>query len=315
MLSEVQAEKIKNKKIRKENRKMNNFEEFVSNVIENIRGVLPEEDRDAVIETVDVKKNNDVRKTGLVIKKAEDQVMPVVYMEDCFEAYKHGRSYEDIVQSILGARKEALEDMNFNLDFSFEEAKNKIIPRVVNFKENEEFLADKPYRKVMDLAVYYRIVLDIGDRGMASAEIVNGCLEKWGCTENMLYEIATENMIQMFPVKCRLLTDMIFDITGKNPIDAGIGADDIYVITNYAGINGANVILDENTLKMMQEKLGDYYILPSSVHELLLVPMSEKLDDEYLRNMVQEVNEDIVSETDRLSNNIYTYTDAGLQVA
>lgn len=97
-------------------------------------------------------------------------------------------------------------------------------------------------------------------------------------------------------------------------------ATDMYVITNKEQVNGAAVLLDKDYLKEVHEQLGDYYILPSSVHEILVIPMnalvspSFNIIQQHLNSMIAEVNNQEVRYKEILSWQAYKYTDNGLEV-
>jgi hypothetical protein len=82
----------------------------------------------------------------------------------------------------------------------------------------------------------------------------------------------------------------------------------MYVCTNVNKCNGAGVIFYKDFLKNISEKVGtDLYIIPSSIHEVIIVPANDKIDSELLKSMVPEVNETEVTVTEVLSNHVYLY--------
>lgn len=99
-----------------------------------------------------------------------------------------------------------------------------------------------------------------------------------------------------------------------------LGASGMYVITNKEQTNGAAVLLDKEYLNEVHDQLGDYYIIPSSVHEILVMPMNLlvspdfDIDRQHLNSMIAEVNNQEVRYKDILSWQAYKYTDNGLQV-
>ena len=82
------------------------------------------------------------------------------------------------------------------------------------------------------------------------------------------------------------------------------------VITNNSGIKGASSILNEELMKNISKKghTNKFVLLPSSIHEVLLVPVAEKPSDLEMKDyneIVMEVNTQEVSENERLSDHAY----------
>lgn len=82
----------------------------------------------------------------------------------------------------------------------------------------------------------------------------------------------------------------------------------VYMLTNDTGINGAFCLLYDDVIKnFAKEQNWNVYILPSSVHELMLVPEQEDTALEFLAELVVEANQTAVGLIDLLSDNIYYY--------
>ena len=82
----------------------------------------------------------------------------------------------------------------------------------------------------------------------------------------------------------------------------------MYVLTNADKMNGANSILDAKTMEDISEKIGgDFYILPSSLHEVIILPDTPEMDKDYLEHMVQDINAGQVAPEDKLSDHVYMY--------
>ena len=88
---------------------------------------------------------------------------------------------------------------------------------------------------------------------------------------------------------------------------SGPGEDAMYVISNSDKTFGAAALLDSDAMDKIEEQIGEFYILPSSVHECILVPKKEDMDLATLENMVQEVNATQVSKEEKLSDHVYAY--------
>ena len=79
------------------------------------------------------------------------------------------------------------------------------------------------------------------------------------------------------------------------------------VLTTKGAVNGAGILFCDSVLQKIHEKLGDYFVLPSSIHELIIVPVSEGIDRDELTEMVKTINATEVAPADRLSDKVYLY--------
>ena len=96
--------------------------------------------------------------------------------------------------------------------------------------------------------------------------------------------------------------------------DGGVPVDEwepdgspVTVLTTRGGMEGAGVIYCDTILEKIWKKVGDFYILPSSIHEVLVVPVSEGIDRTELEAMVRTINRDEVALDDRLSDRVYLF--------
>ena len=90
----------------------------------------------------------------------------------------------------------------------------------------------------------------------------------------------------------------------------------LYVLTNQEKVNGANVMLCPVALQKVHEELGEpYYILPSSIHEVMVVRESEDMDIGRMKEMVKKVNLSTVEPEDLLSYEVFRYDGRKLSVA
>lgn len=199
--------------------------------------------------------------------------------------------------------------------------KSRIFLRVMSAKTGKSIEKDFPIDRKLDLAVGYRVLSELNEDGaMISAPLTDSELSECGLKKEELYALALENTGKLFKTRLYRLEDLVKHIcTGASATDlinADRLEDDIYVLTNDSGMFGAAVMLHEPTLNRLQEQLGSaFYVLPSSVHEVLIVPERESYDPEMLRETVEGVNSTVVAETDFLSDNVYRYDSVnGIQI-
>lgn len=298
---------------------MMSFEDFKQNVADSIKNHLPEKYEDAEISISTMTKNNDTKLTGITLKQEEGNVSPCIYLNDYYKAYEEGADLDELIgklAEIYVSNDNKEYDVNQLTDF--EAVKDKISCRVINAEHNEEYLKDKPHTDIEDLAVVYSVVLGKDNDGVYSVMVDDRMLNSYGITVDELHETAVDNLSKQ-DVSFKSMRDTVMEMMFPNGVSENDpfmammlppeeDMPDMYVLTNEGGLYGASEILNTPFMDEIATQLGgDYIVLPSSVHETLIVPMSEDLDREALENMVQEVNVGAVRPEDRLSDHVYQY--------
>ncbi len=195
----------------------------------------------------------------------------------------------------------------------YNKSKEHLFIRVCDQKKNEEYLKHIVHMPLNGLACTYSVYSTIDENGMSSIQITNRMLSQWGITKEQLHEDALKNMQNIFPPRLFSLTDVVMNIVNDTVEEDHIMIDepldcDLYCLTNSRKMNGASYICDEQLMEDIGERFGEnYYILPSSLHEVILVPETIGDDVESLQEIVRTVNETTVDERDFLSDDIMLY--------
>ncbi|MBQ3514803.1 MAG: hypothetical protein IJA32_13595 [Lachnospiraceae bacterium] len=282
------------------------YQEFLLQVKEQILKHIEEpESYDITIRKV--RKNNGVVLDGLSIIGRNQNVSPTIYLNSYFKQYQEGRDFESIVKEIYyiyinnPPENFEVEPEDFN---SYEFVKGSIFYRIVNYKSNQILLKDCPFYRIQDLAVTFRVLAQKDEKGIATVLVTNAMMNLWNVTMEELKALASINTPMLFPMKVESLTKVLEEyINLEHSMTVPL-----FVLTNSIGINGASCILYEDALKSLsQEWESDIYILPSSVHEVLLLPVRQEFDKDYLETIVQEANQTVVSREEFLSDHVYYY--------
>ncbi|MCR5683997.1 MAG: DUF5688 family protein [Lachnospiraceae bacterium] len=277
-----------------------------------------------------VLKNNSVELTALTIRERGAVSAPNIFLDSYYHEYQKGRDISDISGDVLNVfleNKDRLDVSTFD-DFSFEKLKERIFFKLVNFSLNLELLKSLPYIQKGDLALIFACLIEHKGDGISSVRIDNSLMEKWNTNAEELYELARVNSTRLFPPKVFTLnTSNLTALLENRMSDPGIEnileskqdgilcgyelADDIsmlYVLTNTDGIDGAACIAYEGLLERIYRKLGtEFFILPSSVHEVIILPDNGKIEASGLSRMVNEINHTTLSAMDVLSDRVYHY--------
>lgn len=288
-------------------------EEFKNKFIDGLySGGLPSS---IEIEEKIVQKNNETL-TGLIFKGSSN-VSPTMYLERIYEAYENGaQSLEEVVKTTLETIRNAIiEGKKFeNLDSQikdFASVQDKIIPSLMRVKGNEQYLKDKPHQIIDDMAVYYRIKLSnfetipIGDSlvktwKMQNDEFVN--LANALIDVNQQYNIT--DMADFIAKRIGIPEDI--PLEEKKAFLGQAPEDTMLIVSNKEKFYGAAAILSKEIKEKIKE-LGDVYILPSSIHEVLIVPAKKGTVEELeeYEEMVRSVNQTEVAPNEILSDNVY----------
>lgn len=261
-----------------------------------------------------VPKNNGLVLDGLSFCTGQSRVSPTIYLEPFYQKYRSGIPMEQILAEITGLY--ARSGLSTSFDPSQLEQPAYVRPRIayrlVHASSNAGQLAQMPYRLLMDLAKVYYLYLGEEDGNQMTVPVSRQHLRLWNIDEAELERLADENTPRLFPAHICSILDILSDST---PTDAHPGEPaPFYVLTNQAGLGGAACMLYDGILKDFGERMGsDLLILPSSVHEVLLLPFNNDGQIEELCRMVSEINSQEVPGDERLSNQVYRFTrDSGL---
>lgn len=284
---------------------MMNFEEFMAWVKENITSKDLKETSQVEISVV--KKNNGVSKAGLSIREDEHDVSPLLYLDDYYIHYQNGELLENIIRNIRADydKKVQIAAVKIPNLQEFENIRGRVIYRLVNYEKNKEILEDCPHIRLYDLAVTFRWVARIDDVGVSTSLITNKQVKEWGVSVNDLVLAARQNTPRLFPAQ---IIDMEEMLAGMVSFILYPSAIPMYILTNKQELNGASALLYGDILKDFANKKGaDMYILPSSIHEVIMVPADRINDPTKLLSIVHDANTTVVSIGDVLSDSVYYY--------
>lgn len=267
----------------------------------------------ATVTIQDIIKNNNTHLDGLTILTQTCNISPTIYLNQYFRQYEDGRPLPSICQDILRLYEENKPSQNIDITFftDYDKVKSRIIFKLVNYEQNRELLKTVPHFRFLDLAVVFNCLLDSHATGSATILIHTHHLNFWGITRDDLYALALNNTPRLLKYDLRNMTDILKELL------TGVDCDDfvpqeacpMYVLSNEHKLNGSVCILYQNLLKTFAEQLGsDLYILPSSIHEVLIIPACGKNSGQELTDMVREVNATQVAREEILSDHVYYFS-------
>ncbi len=294
---------------------MMSFEEFREYILQEIR---VRADGTFQVKKHDVTKNNNVKQTGIVVVKEGTDIGPCVYLDGLYREYEsEGMKFDETVDEVyrlIQQHGEDVPDVDISGFRNWETVHGDIRAKLINAEQNKEQLREIPHRMFLDLAVvYYAVVKDHAQEEIGTLLIRHEHMEKWGQEEENLYQTAMINMradgeADLFTIET-VIKHIMPGITfpserGKVPWDTGM-----YILTNRRRRFGAAEILDRKTLRMVADQVGDgFIVLPSSLHETIVLPSRDETEYKRLADMVREVNDTQVDAEERLSYHVYVYS-------
>ncbi len=281
-----------------------NYNEFIERVRE-LLSIRLSHSYEIVLKKV--VKNNDVCRYGISAFPKEGnngkKVSRIVYLEDFYQEYEDEQEYnlEGIVSEICSILTDFTSPGFNETDYTdIDKVKDKIIFELVNYEKNEKRLLDRPYIKIMDLAVIFAFVATDLGRDFGVVHITNEIAKQFGLTRDEIWEFAKVNTPKLLKADIMPMSSFVYDEKADN--------EEMYIICNRKKTSGAGVILYDRILEELSSELeSDLYILPSSVHETIVIRADKNKDVYALQEMVKNINNTVVSAEDILSDKVYCY--------
>lgn len=264
----------------------------------------------------DVMKNNGVVLRGITLMQDDSNISPTIYLNPYYDAYENGDTtlgtvIDEVIDTYERNKINRSIDMKFFLNY--ETVKSRIIFKLINTEKNRELLRDVPYIPFHDLSIVFQCLVSEERFGNASILIHNVHLQLWKVNARELYECALENTPLLQGYELADMNTVLEEMKALGGIDDEEIEDmqqevPMYVLSNKSRINGASCILYKDILKdfaMVVDK--DLYVLPASIHEVILLPSDGTQESEQLKEMVREINQSQVEKEEVLSDSVYYY--------
>lgn len=267
-------------------------------------------------------KNNGKERMGVLIETPGVNISPTIYLEEYYESYLKGRNLGQIVDEIIHFYNSIRQEESWDCERlrSYDGVRDRVVFKLVNTAKNRKFLDMMPHRSFLDLSIVFYVLLEATSDGTAALAVSNSHAEQWKVCADTLWADAVRNAKRLLPAEFVTMDHALKEILGENTGIADRGEsgnlllgdvrekDGMYILSNSLRSYGAACIAYPHILEMIGEILQtDYYVLPSSVHEVIIVPFSPGLDSRELDEMVREINVTQVAEEEVLSSHVYLF--------
>lgn len=293
------------------------YKEFLTEIQKRILEYMPEQYQDAEVTIRKIIKNNNTEHMALELCRQSKEISPLIYLEQPFVQYQEGKSVEEIIKQLVNIclNKPKFEIPNVKeLISDFEKVQGFLRLQIINKEYNNKKLYDIPYKNLdnTDLAVVFRIYLPTQEVKNATVSVSNSLLFAWNKTIDDIYPVALQNTMLANPARIDSMIHIITKTSDeymKNEIkNFQIEPYEQYVLGNLDGMNGAAVLLYPNILEQLAQNAGaNLFILPSSIHEVILMQDTGELDAKELQAIVMSINSSEVLPEEKLSDEVYYY--------
>ena len=286
--------------------------EFAVKVRNAVRKELGAEYR---VEIKEIRKNNGVVLQGLLILTPGQSVTPTIYLNTFLDIYESGVSFAEVTRKLIAIYRKDTPKTEVDMNFfrSFGRVKDRICYRLVGTRGNEDLLSKVPHIEFLDLALCFYYAYQSEALGEGTILIHDSHVEMWETSTAELLGLAKENTPRLFPWTCCSLNDVLQEMTeeGAYAREGIVRNVPMSVLSNQKKLHGAVCMIYPGVLEELALRMkGNFFILPSSVHEMILLADTGIGETENLKKMVMEINSTQVAPEEILSDSLYYYDSA-----
>ncbi|MCM1120425.1 MAG: DUF5688 family protein [bacterium] len=288
------------------------MEEFINAVRTRVQDIAGMESR---VDVHEVRKNNNVLLHGMTIMRQGQNVSPTIYLDGFYEMLCDGEELEHIVKRILEVYVRGLPRNHVDMEFfkDFTKVKERIVYRLVNRQKNEELLTRIPHVEFLDLAICFYYSYEHPELGAGMILIHNTHMKLWKTSHRELMKLAEINTPRLMPSCLCSMDDALEGVLDGESMEEFQKLQRetqkyLYVLSNATRCQGAAAILYPGVLAQAARQLrGSFYILPSSIHEVILLSDQGQDSGNGLHEMIADINQSQLREEDVLSDYAYRY--------
>lgn len=261
-------------------------------------------------------RNNGDVLDGLVILENGVNIAPTLYLNYYYKSYRTGTCFQETYEQILKhyETNKTTESIDVSFFTDFDKTESRIVFKLIHYEKNKKLLQDTPHIPFLDLAIVFYCYIPLDPSvGNATILIRSSHLDLWNQTAQSLYPIARKNAARLLPPKFHNMNSLMEEMLQLRPYPTVMIPEDplypMYVLTNSQSMFGASCLLYDGLIRSLADRFqSDFYILPSSIHETILIPAScdSRMND--FSDMVREVNETQVADEEILSDHAYYYS-------
>lgn len=279
-----------------------NKQEFTKELVDIISRRLGEW---YLVDTRGVTKNNNTNLQVISIQAKDKDAAILIYVDELFNQFYRGRCIYDIVDEILDLCHSKYPRYDSSIVDNLLHMLDKIYCKFINTEANAMFLYDTPHKEWNDLSIVYYFYLGRdGDRHQ-TITISNKFLKLLGLSLEELDHLAMTNTKRDLYPHIKDIGTLFREVNGCDME----GPCSMHIVTNSLKISGAIGVLFKECLADFARRMNatHLWVIPSSIHEMLLLVDDGTMDSRFLRQMIHDVNVEKVAPEEVLSWNCYFY--------
>ena len=295
------------------------FNDFCAAIVDGLKEKYPNYE----IEARQINKTNVVKK-GVSIRRNSSAISPTVYLDDLYKNIEEANQAIQMITTVI--RDCEKRDDTLNLDFDpyvitdWNSVKERIVPVFINHERNGHIIRTCPHKQFLDLEVVFYYILEAHtlSEGYGSILITNKIMETWpdDITLDVLYHTAKQNVFildcnvsHISSIITKIMRNQGFPEAMIRGLTLCVGDTPGYIITNKFDYRGSNLVFANGDIceRIAEEYDNDLYILPVSVHEVMVLPVTGSEDINSMKQMVKQINKTELKPEDFLSDSIYYY--------
>lgn len=299
---------------------MNTVKKFSEYVQMQIQEYLPEQYQEADCHMKEILRNNGGYGTSMEFHVPGENVVCSIHMDPYYAEFKQGRPFGEIMEKIAIQIQDTYEIEKLMKEIhieDFQRIKAYLRISLVNTGRNRERLLCMPHMEMEDLSMVCRVDIP-SPEGHGRMEVTNDVLKVWGISKETLFDTALKNMQEskdyIMQAGSSKIYELFADATAPEnllnaPADVALDPGELfYVLTNKENNRGASAMLCPWVMKKVSDLFPEgFYIIPSSIHESLIVQENGGKSVKELREILRNVNRTAVENEEVLSDNIYQY--------
>lgn len=291
------------------------FEEFKNTVMDLVSKEVEDRGLEGISMKLTTIDSPDGQTERLMVSVGEAKMSMAFRLQEIYQNVENGEDIDHAVYKMVNTIESSMdviknkEDEVKSLISDYDKVKDQTYLRMI--PGDSPILKDTPHRMIEDMALVVNIHIDgLSDENGRSCVVVSRPLmEMYGIDEKQLFADAEKNSLANEPIVFTPLGDMIKNlIKAENlptPEEAGIIT---YIASNRSGFQGAAVAGYPDFCKQAAEAIGgSFYMLPSSVHEFILIKDDGTPKAKDLNAMIRNVNETVLEPRDILASQCYHY--------
>lgn len=240
-----------------------------------------------------------------------------VHVDEVYKAYHEGAKLNAIVNyisnDVLHAKNYNIYDKTKTL-IDYDTAKSRLFVRLLNCDRNSDILKNVVHKTLGDIALTVCAIVD-NRENLISTKILKSMVEKWRKTETDIFNEALENTYRATPPRIYKWEGVLCDesYAGESfmndedvcDLDKSFSGN---ILSTTRKTNGAVAVFLPGVAEKISELLdSDFYMLFTSIHEVMIHSTGSGVDLKDLKLVLQDTLREAIPSSDYLTEKIYKY--------